>query len=520
MSKKEIKKTMKKSPAKTKPAVSAKSGSVSGVKSKEDAKSVAPAAVLPKKGVTEIQALRGFKDILPGEYRIVHHVEDLARSFARAHGFERIETPVLEPVSLFARTVGKQTDIMEKELYSFIDKGEENITLRPEMTASVARAYVNHGMLNMPQPVKLWYHAPMFRYDRPQAGRFREHHQIGFEVLGEAHPIVDAELITIGYNLIKSLGLEATVQINSIGTKESRATYIEKLVEYYRSNRSKICEDDKRRLTKNPLRVLDCKVPECQPVKEGAPQILDSLDEESKNHFMRVLEYLDDAGVTYALNPFLVRGLDYYSRTVFEFYSSGDEEASQSSLGGGGRYDALIEMIGGRPTPAAGVALGVERLVSRMRAKGLDKEIDGRPDVFVAQLGEAARKKTLGLVEELRRAGVSASSNMAKDGLKQQLEMANRGGARFTVILGQKEILDGTIIIRDMDSGIQEICDFKKVANELKRKLSVPALARPTTPPPENREDISVAGEEDIDIGFKIEEPEEEPVEPVEKEAE
>jgi len=507
MSKKAIKKIVKK------PIAAAKGGAAAGGKPKEENKSVAGAPVLaaPKKGMTEIQTLRGFKDILPAEYIIVQHAEELARSFARAHGFDRIETPILEPTALFLRTVGKQTDIMEKELYSFIDKGEENVSLRPEMTASVARAYVNHGMLNQPQPVKLWYHGPNFRYDRPQAGRFREHHQIGFEVLGESHPIVDAELITIGFNLIKALGLEATVQINSIGTKESRQSYIEKLVEYYRANRSKICEDDKRRLTKNPLRVLDCKMPECQPVKEGAPQILDSLDEESKNHFMRVLEYLDEAGVTYALNPFLVRGLDYYSRTVFEFYSAGDDEAAQSSLGGGGRYDALIEMIGGRPTPAAGLGLGVERLVARMRAKGLDKEIDGRPDVFVAQLGEAARKKTLGLVEELRRAGVSASSNMAKDGLKQQLEMANKGGARFTIILGQKEILDGTIIIRDMDSGIQEICDFKKVANELKRKLSVPALARPTGMPPTNREDVSVAGDEDVDIGFKIEEEEEKP---------
>ncbi len=496
-----VKKITKKAPAKIKTAA----------KAKEAVKpAVAPVALPPKKGASEIQTLRGFKDTLPAEYRIVQHVEDLARSFARAHGFERIETPILEPTPLFVRTVGKQTDIVEKEMYTFIDKGEENVALRPEMTASVARAYVNHGMLSLPQPVKLWYYGPNFRYERPQAGRAREHHQIGFEVLGEAHPIVDAELITVGFNLIRSLGLEATVHINSIGTKESRASYVEKLVEYYRARRSKICDDDKRRLSRNPLRVLDCKNPACQPVKEGAPQILDALDEESKNHFMRVLEYFDDAGVSYELDPFLVRGLDYYSRTVFEYYSSGDEEAAQSALGGGGRYDGLIEMIGGRPTPAAGLGLGMERLVSRMRAKGLDKEIDGRPDVFVAQLGEAARKKALGLVEELRRAGIAASSNMAKDGLKQQLETANKNGARFTVILGQKEILDGTIIIRDMDSGIQEICDFKKAAADLKRKLSAPALPRPTSPPPPNKEDVSVPPEDDDEqIGIKF--PEEEP---------
>ena len=289
------------------------------------------------KGASEIQTLRGFKDMLPAECLIAQHIEDLARSFARAHGFERIETPMLEPTALFVRTVGKQTDVVEKEMYTFVDKGEESVTMRPEMTAPVCRAYVNHGMLNQPQPVKLWYSGSCFRYERPQAGRQREFRQIGFETLGEGHPIVDAELIAIGFNLMKALGLDPTVQINSIGTKEARAAYIEKLVEYYRSRRSKICEDDKRRLARNPLRVLDCKNPECQPIKEGAPQILDSLDDDSKNHFMRVLEYLDEAGVAYSLNPFLVRGFDYYARTVFEFYTVGDDEAAQSALGGGGR---------------------------------------------------------------------------------------------------------------------------------------------------------------------------------------
>jgi histidyl-tRNA synthetase len=474
-------------------------------------------ALAPKKGATEIQTLRGFRDVLPAEYRLVQHIEDLARSFAGAHGFLRIETPILEPTSLFVRTVGKQTDIVEKEMYSFVDKGEENVTLRPEMTASVARAYVNHGMLNQPQPVKMWYAGPNFRYERPQAGRFREHHQIGFEVLGEAHPIVDAELISMGYNLLTSLGLEVTVQANSIGTLASRAAYVNELVAHYRANRSKICEDCKRRLLKNPLRVLDCKVPECQPVKESAPQLLDFLDEESKNHFMRVLEYLDDAGVKYNLNPRLVRGLDYYSKTVFEFYASGDDEAAQSAIGAGGRYDGLVEMIGGRPTPAAGLALGVERIVARMRAKELDKNIDGCPDIFVAQLGEAARKKSLVLVDELRKSGISASSNLAKDGLKQQLEAANREGTRFTIILGQKEILDGTIIIRDMDSGIQEIVDFKKVAAELKRKLATPSVPRPTAAPSTLREDISIPGE-DEEIGIKFDEEEPPPPEKIKDE--
>jgi histidyl-tRNA synthetase len=494
-----------------KPAKSAKGGSAYGGKiaPKPALKAEAPKLPLAEpvvKKTSEPQVLRGFKDILPAEYRMWQHLEDKARASAMAHGFDRIETPILEPTALFIRTVGKQTDIVEKEMYTFIDKGEESVSLRPEATAAIARAYVNHGMLNMPQPVKLWYWGPMFRYERPQSGRFREHHQFGFETLGEAHPIVDAELIAIGTNVLRELGLEVVVQVNSIGTKESRVAYVTELVNYYRSRRSEICEDDKRRLTRNPLRVLDCKVPTCQPVKQGAPQIVDFLDEDSKNHFMRVLEYLDDAGVTYQLNPQLVRGLDYYSRTVWEFYTSGDDEGAMSAVGGGGRYDSLVEMVGGRPTPAAGFAIGVERVINRLRAKGLDKDINMHPDVFVAQLGEAARKKTLLLVDELRKAGIAATSNLAKDGLKQQLEIANRIAARFTVILGQKEVLDGTIIVRDMDNGIQEIVDFKKVASELKRKLAAPALPRVVVPlPPINREDISIPPEEEEEIEIKLE---------------
>ncbi len=475
----------------------------------------------PKRGV-EPQILRGFKDILPSEFHLWKHLDTVVYSFARAHGFERIETPVLEPASLFLRTVGRQTDIVEKEMYTFLDKGNENVTLRPEATAPIARAYMNHGMLNLPQPVKLWYLMPMFRYDRPQAGRFREHHQFGFETLGEAHPIVDAELVSIAYRLLSELGLDITVQINSLGTADGRAHFINELVAHYRSRRAELCEDCKRRLTKNPLRVLDCKMEGCQPVKTSAPQLVDFIDEDSKNHFMRVLEYLDEAGVKYMLNPHLVRGLDYYNRTVFEFYAAGDDEGAQSSLGGGGRYDTLVETVGGRPTPGCGFAIGIERVIARLRARGLDTQFVEHPDVFVAQLGEAARKKIFVLIDELRRAGMHATSNLVKDGLKQQLEFSNRISARFTVILGQKEVLDGTIIIRDMDSGIQEIVDFKKVVAELKRKIATAPPLRPSAPPPVHKEDISVpAEEEEEDMGTKSPD-EEKPAqeEDVEKEVE
>lgn len=475
--------------------------------------SVDDVALKPKKTAPTPQVLRGMKDILPVDQKYWMHVRNAAEAVGSAFGFERIDTPLLEETSLFVRGVGKQTDIVEKELYSFVDQGGENMTLRPELTASIARAYVNHGMWNQPQPIKWFTWGPVFRHERPQAGRYRQFSQTGLDVFGDRHPVIDANLIFAGYTILKEVGIDALVLVNSIGDAASRETYKNELVTYYRSKRAQTCENCKKRLLKNPLRVLDCKEEGCQPVKAEAPQIVDFLNEESKNHFIRVLEYLDELEVPYQLQPHLVRGLDYYSHTVFEYVPVDDEKGgSQNALGGGGRYDGLIETLGGPATPACGFSFGIERLILRLKEKQAAVPELPSADVFVAQLGEPARRRTLQLFNVLRKDGVRVAESFSRDALKQQLEIANRAGVRYTVILGQKEVLDGTALIRDMDSGIQEIVDFKKCAAELKKKLAQPAPPKVTPPPPPEPEDPALAEdamkgeEEDEEQGKKDEE--------------
>lgn len=430
------------------------------------------AAPPPRKGMGPIQVVRGMRDLLPADQHYWRRVNQLSDEIASSYGFERIDTPLVEETSLFVRGVGRSTDIVEKELYSWETPGGEHVSLRPEGTASVVRSYVQHGMLNLPQPVKLWYTGPMFRYDRPQAGRFRQFYQLGFEVIGDADPVIDAQLIIVGWNFLRSLGIDATVRVNSLGTPESRANYKNALVAYFRSKKTKLSEDDKRRLLKNPLRLLDSKDPAIQEMKAEAPQIVDWLDEDSKAHFMRVLEYLDEVGVPYQLDPYLVRGLDYYTKTVFEWYANGDDqELAQSALGGGGRYDGLVEMLGGRPTPAAGFSFGLDRVVSRIKDTQPSSTIGYKSEVFLAQLGDMGRKKALALYEEFRAAHIPVCEAFSKSNIKQQMEIANRHGSKWVVVIGQKEVLDGTAIIRDMEAGSQEIVDAKKVVHEIKKKL-------------------------------------------------
>jgi len=416
--------------------------------------------------------LRGFRDILPDEQGKWNLLRDTIRQVADAYSFDRIELPILEKTDLFSRTIGKQSDIIQKEMYAFEDQAGDKVAMRPEGTASVARAYINHGMLNLPQPVKLWYIGPMFRHDRPQAGRYRQFHQAGFEMIGSEEAIVDAQLIVLAHCILKDIGIPITVQINSIGTPECRREYLMELVNYFRPFRKKLNEDDKRRLQKNPLRILDSRDPVVQELLTGAPQIVDWLDEVSKAHFMKVLEFLDEAEVPYALNPYLVRGLDYYTHTVFELWEDGDEgELVQNALGGGGRYDGLLELLGGRPTPACGFAMGLERIVRSMAERNIDPPARPASKVFFAQLGDAARRVGLRLFEEFRKAKIPIAEATGKNALKAQLEVANKLSVAYTLILGQKEVLDGTIIIRDMDSGAQEIVDIKKVTSILQRKL-------------------------------------------------
>ncbi len=416
------------------------------------------------------QLLRGMKDILPTDQPHWWATFDAVRRIATNYGFDRIETPVLEATSLFVRSVGEGTDIVGKEMYSFVDKGGDNVCLRPEYTASVARTYIEHGMLNMPQPVKLWYFGPCFRHDRPQAGRYRQFWQFGFEIFGAAHPISDAQLILAGRSVFRSLGIETVVQINCLGDKAVRQQYGKALQAYFRTKKSELTEDQRLTLQKNPLRLLDSKDPKLVELLADAPQIVDHLDEASRQHFVQVLEYLDEAEVAYNLNPRLVRGLDYYTKTVFEFWAQNDE-SGQSALGGGGRYDTLVEQLGGQPTPSAGFAVGVERLIMKAKELSPNPLPIVRPEVFMAQLGEPARKKTLKIFEALQVRGVRLSEAMTKDGLKQQLEVANRVGAQYTLIIGQKEIMDDTVLIRDMENGIQEVVPYDRIVPEIVKRI-------------------------------------------------
>jgi histidyl-tRNA synthetase len=451
-------------------------------------RSSTPAPVeVPPRPKNAPQLLRGMKDILPPDQPWFQAVLHAAERTAASGGFQRIETPVLEQEGLYNRTVGTETDIVSKEMYTFVDRGGDKVALRPEATAGIVRSYLEHGLVSWPQPVKFWWVGPLFRYDRPQAGRYRQHWQFDCEVIGDGNPVIDAQLIVLATNFYQALGIPVTVQINSLGDSQCRPAYVKALTDYYKTRKNALCETCKKRLTTSPLRLLDCKEADCQELAREAPQIVDHLCEPCRQHFVTVLEYLDDIEVPYSLAPKLVRGQDYYTRTTFEFLPEG-ATGSQSALGGGGRYDKLVEQLGGQPTPAVGFGLGIERIISAMRERNLPGLEPRRPDVFLAQLGLEARKKCMRLFQAFQREGIIVSEAFSKDGLKQQLEVANRLKAAFTLIIGQKELMDDTILIRDMENGIQEIVDFQKVVSEVKKRLAkLPSTSTTThfTPSPE-----------------------------------
>lgn len=423
------------------------------------------------------ELLRGFKDITHKDAPFWVALFRRTDAIASAYNFVYTDTPILEEASLFVRSIGRGTDVVDKEMYMFEDKDGAKVALRPEATAGIARAYITHGMHTLPQPVKLWYMGPMFRHDRPQAGRFREFHQFGAETLGVRDAAVDAELVSMAYHFLADMGIDVIVKINSIGTLEEREQYVMELTSFLRSKRSYLSELSKQRIAKNPLRVLDSKEEQDRQVVAEAPQMIDWLGENSKKFFMKVLEYLDAMEIPYELEPTLVRGLDYYSDTVFELFEnkkedSKIEEGAQSALGGGGRYDRLIEILGGPSTPACGFALGLERVISvlrRLHSEGVFTPHDRRLNIFFAQLGEQARMRALKLMEDLRKEGIVLHHSFGKSALKAQLEQAHKIGASHTLILGQREVQDGTIILRDMESGIQEMVDQQKLAREIRR---------------------------------------------------
>jgi len=402
--------------------------------------------------VSAPRAPKGTYDLLPAAAaRRDAMVSAAARLFA-AYGYRRIVTPEFEETGLFERGVGEATDIVRKEMYTFVDKGERSLTLRPEGTAPVCRAYVEHGLHKWPQPVKVWYYCPMFRYERPQAGRYREHYQFGVEAIGSAGPAVDAEVIALLAALFAELGVEgARLNMNSMGDPACRPAYVDKLRGYLRGREGELCGDCLERLDLNPLRTFDCKVESCRAVLDEAPRIIDHLCADCREHFDAVLELVKRAGLEPHLDFRLVRGLDYYTRTTFEFNS--DRLGAQSGVGGGGRYDGLIEQIGGAPTPGVGWGSGLERIALAMRDQPLPSSA---PDVYVVSFSDEARAAAFGVAQELRGAGLAAELDLAGRSPKGQLKQAGRSGAKLAVLLGLDELGAGLVRLRTMAGGGEE----------------------------------------------------------------
>jgi histidyl-tRNA synthetase len=414
------------------------------------------------------KAPRGTFDILPQEHTYWKYVEEKAASLCQLYGYQPLSTPVFEDAQIFTKTVAGGTDIVDKEMYIFEDKSGQELALRAEGTAPVCRAYLEHGLFNLPQPVKLYYIGPAFRYERPQSGRYRQHHQLGFEALGEADPALDAEVIEMARQFFYSLGLSRfTIQLNSIGCELCRPGYLEVLRQHYAGYADHLCPDCKARLVKNPLRLLDCKKPSCQEIAKTAPKIADYLCPECQLHFQSVQKYLGAMSIRFQLNPRLVRGLDYYTRTVFEVEPR--EKEGQSTLGGGGRYDNLIEELGGKPTPAVGFAAGLERIILNLKKQQLDIPALPKPDAFIAYLEEEAKIEAMKIASELRKAGIAVIMATGDKSLKGQMRLANSLGIAYALILGEQEISKRNVMLRDMRSGEQKTIPLAEIAGILKQ---------------------------------------------------
>jgi len=426
---------------------------------------------MSKKKKSKFQVPRGMRDILPEEQIYWERVRSVIESVAGSYGFKRIDTPILEEKDLFIKSTGAYTDIVEKEMFNLTTKGRDKLSLRPEFTPGVMRAYLEGGLSSLPHPVKLYSIGPIFRYERPQKGRYRQSYQANFEIIGEQDSVLDAQLIQIFFSISKKLGLKKLItQINSIGCSKCRPNYRKKLVNFYRNKKKDLCSNCQRRFQYNPLRLLDCKNEICSQLAQEAPQIIDSLCDECNGHFKSVLEYLDELEIPYMLNPCLVRGLDYYTKTVFEIWPE-EEDGRQISLSGGGRYDGLIKLLGGQDTPAVGFAIGLDRIVNLIKEREIKINPRKKSLIFLVQLGELGKKKSLKLFEELRQAGLEIASSFSKNTIKSQLRIANKLKARFALILGQREALEDSIIIRDMKSGSQKIVPLSKVVKEVKKKI-------------------------------------------------
>ncbi len=412
----------------------------------------------------------GTLDTLPEDQNYWYHVRARARHLAELGGFERIDVPMFETTEVFARGVGEGTDIVDKEMYSFADKGGHEITLRPEFTAGIVRAYIENGMRVYSQPVKLYTFGPIFRYERPQAGRYRQHTQFNVEILGDQDPVADLEVMLLAWDLYADLGFrDLAFQLNSTGCPQCKPGYITVLKDYYAGHRDEICEDCVRRLERSPLRVLDCKSDQCQPIIADAPHIADHLCAECDEHFATLRGYLDLLNRDYTINHRLVRGLDYYTKTVFEVWAAGI--GAQAAVCGGGRYDGLAELLGGPSTPGVGFGSGLERIILVMKQLGVEVPALPTPAVYLAHLGPKAKREALRLVYALRGEGVGAWVAFGKRGLKSQLREAGKRAARFAVILGEEELAAGTAMVRDMQAGEQVSVELAGLVAWLKARL-------------------------------------------------
>ena len=398
--------------------------------------------------------IKGTEDVLPKDSYRWQFVEDVMRKESAAYGFKEIRTPVFEHTELFARGVGQTTDVVQKEMYTFDTKGGESVTLRPEGTAGAARAGLEHGLVNDSLPIKASYFVSCYRYEKPQAGRLREFHQFGLECYGTQSPVADAELICAAQSIFDRLGIkQLRLEINSIGCPTCRAEYHKALKEYFYGYKDELCETCNSRLEKNPMRILDCKSPVCSKIAGGAPKITDYLCDECKEHFASVQKYLDAAGVEYTVNPTIVRGLDYYTKTVFEFVT--DFIGAQGTVCGGGRYDGLIEELGGKHLPSLGFAMGIERLLMLMDKQGIEIPKPSTCDLYVAVMGESASLKSFEIIKAVRSCGLIAETDIVGRGLRAQMKYADKIGAKFSMVLGDNEIEQGKAVIKNMSNGEQ-----------------------------------------------------------------
>lgn len=417
---------------------------------------------------------KGTKDVIPNESYKWHYIENVVKSVAENFCVKEIRTPTFEHTELFLRGVGDTTDIVNKEMYTFIDKGGRSITLKPEGTAGVARAFIENSLYANPQPTKMYYITPVFRYERPQNGRLREHHQFGIEYFGSESPYADIEVMTIAKNIFDKLGVEnITLNINSIGCPECRKKYNEILKSFLKDNFDKLCNTCRDRFDKNPLRILDCKEDNCKRLLVNAPKVLDYLCEDCKTHHQEVCKGLDDLGIEYVVNPQIVRGLDYYTRTVFEFISN--NVGSQGTICGGGRYNNLIEQIGGNSCPAVGFGMGIERLILLLENLGLSCGEESKVDIYIAPICDKAKSIALKLSVNLREKGLNVEQDLMNRSAKAQMKYANKLGTNFVIMIGEDEINSNTLIIKNMKTGENSSInfDYNAILNKEKCKIDI-----------------------------------------------